>query len=92
MKVTYNFDRPLAVRESRFAELDRRRVNKKDAKYVVITNRDAYYGTHEPHGGGEHYFKSLSTARAWAQHYSDLCDHVAGIFVAPRFVEGVSCR
>lgn len=92
--MNYNHNRSYEEREKRFAELSQKQVNKDAAKYVVVTTRDAAEGCFNGHNpsGNDHYFDSLRTARAWAQHYSDTCDHVCGIFQAPKFIEKVDVR
>lgn len=92
--MTYNYNRSSEEREKRFSELSQKQVDKDAAKYVVVTTRDAADGCFDCHNptGNDHYFDSLRTARAWAQHYSDTCDHVCGIFQAPKFIEGVDVR
>ena len=92
--MTYNYNRSHDDREKRFEELTQKRVKLgEDAKYVVICTRDANDGTFDIGYSSEiNYFSSLRTARAWAEHFSDLHDHVAGIFRAPTFIEGVDVR
>ena len=88
---TYNFDRSYDERRKRYLELDDKRCSQEQAKYVVLTNRDAYYGRFDSDRDAV-FFTNKRTAIAWAQHYSDIADNVAGIFKMPEFVGGVSCR
>jgi len=95
MSLTYNHNRSYDERDKRFSELTKKQVNGRydDAKYVVITTRDAADGCFSDVGEHErHYFKHPATAIAWAQHYSDLHDHVAGVFKAPEFICRVDVR
>ena len=93
MTVTYNFDRSLDQRRKKYKELKAKKVSKSDAKYCVVTTRDGYYGDFtDGFSDDRHYFTNKRTAIAFAQHYSDICDHVAGVFRLPEFITGVSCR
>tara|TARA_Y100000004_G_scaffold182122_1_gene228495 strand:+ start:445 stop:720 length:276 start_codon:yes stop_codon:yes gene_type:complete len=91
--MTYNFDRTYEQRHNRYAQLAAKQVTPSEGKYCVITTRDAYYGDFsDGFSNDRHYFTNKRTAVAYAQHYSDICDHVAGVFKMPEFIEGVSCR
>lgn len=87
----YNYNRSYEERHKRFAELSMKRCTQSEAKYVVIHNRDAYYGDFSMERDCD-YFTNLSTAKAWAMHYSDTCDHTCGIFKMPKFIQGVDVR
>ena len=93
MTITYNFDRSYEERNRRYKELSAKQVQKHEAKYCVVCTRDGYDGDFtDGFSNDRHYFTNKRTAIAWAQHYSDTCDHVAGVFRMPEFVAGVSCR
>jgi hypothetical protein len=88
----YNFDRPYEQRIARYKELSDKQVTQDLAKWVVITTRDAYYGDFRYGlGSDRHYFTNKRTALAYAQHYTDIHDHSAGVFRMPEFICGVSC-
>ena len=92
--MSYNHDRSLDQRRKRYKELMSKQVTPSEAKYVVICTRDAADGHY---GDGFnydkfHYFANRATAIAWAQHYSDICDHVAGVFKRPEFIARVDVR
>lgn len=91
---TYNHNRSYEQRNKRFLELDAKQCDfSSEAKYVVITTREGADGDSRDgfHNDG-FYFRSRATAIAWAQHYSDLCDHVAGVFKMPEFIARVDVR
>ena len=93
MTVTYNFNRTLDQRHKRYNELAAKKVDKSAAKYCVVCTRDGYYGDFtDGFSNDRAYFTNRATAIAYAQHYSDICDHVAGVFKMPQFIAGVSCR
>ena len=93
MTITYNFDRSFDQRNTRYNELAEKQCKSTEAKYVVITTREGYYGDYlEARNDNRHYFTNRQTAIAFAQHYSDIYDHVAGVFKMPVFIGGVSCR
>ena len=92
MTITYNHNRSYDERQKRMSTLEIKQVVASQAKYVVITNRDAADGCFEGRDHERHYFKHRATAIAWAQHYSDLCDHVAGVFKMPEFICRVDVR
>ena len=93
MTLTYNHDRSLDQRHKRFHELAAKQVTKYEAKYNVITTRDGADGDFCGNSSVDHhYFTSRATAVAYAQHYSDICDHVAGIFKMPEFIARVDVR
>lgn len=91
--VQYNFDRPFQQRVDRFNELSDKQATQAEGKWAVITTRDAYYGDfHRGFESDRHYFTNKRTALAYAQHYTDIHDHSAGVFRMPEFICGVSCR
>ena len=93
MTLTYNHDRSLDQRHKRYYELTRKQCVPSEAKYCVITTRDGADGDFRNGFNNDcHYFKSRATAVAWAQHYSDICDHVAGVFKMPEFIARVDVR
>tara|TARA_B100000035_G_scaffold266132_1_gene238746 strand:+ start:127 stop:399 length:273 start_codon:yes stop_codon:yes gene_type:complete len=90
--MTYNFNRSYDQRNNRLNELSNKQVTPSEGKYCVITTRDAYDGDFTSSSNDRHYFTNKRTAIAYAQHYSDICDHVAGVFKMPEFIGGISCR
>lgn len=93
MTITYNFDRSFDQRNTRYNELAEKQCKSTEAKYVVVTTRDGYDGDfRDGFSNDRHYFTNRQTAIAFAQHYSDIYDHVAGVFKMPVFIGGVSCR
>ena len=91
MTVTYNYNRSYDERRKRYLELDSKRCSQSEAKYCVITTRDAAWGRFDINDHAT-YFKHYPTALAWAQHYSDISDHVAGVFRMPQFMCRVDVR
>lgn len=89
---TYNHNRSYDERQKRMSALEIKQVPESQAKYVVITNRAAAGGCFEGRHYERHFFKHRATAIAWAQHYSDICDHVAGVFKMPEFIAKVDVR
>ena len=93
MTLTYNHDRSYDARNKRLEELTAKQVVPSEAKYCVITTRDGADGDYrDGFSNDRHYFKNRATAVAWAQHYSDMCDHVAGVFKMPEFIARVDVR
>lgn len=93
MTVTYNFDRSYEERNRRYKELSTKQCVPSEAKYCVVCTRDGYDGDFcDGFSNDRHYFNNRRTAIAWAQHYSDTHDHVAGVFKMPEYIAGVSCR
>jgi len=93
MTLTYNHTRRYEQRQARYDELTAKQVAQSEGKYCVITTRDAADGDfRDGFSNDRHYFKSRATAVAWAQHYSDMCDHVAGVFKMPEFICRVDVR
>ena len=92
MTVTYNHNRSYDERRKRWRELDAKRCSQSEAKYCVITNRDAAWGQFDYTGNDVTYFTHRATAIAWAQHYSDISDHCAGVFKMPEFICRVDVR
>lgn len=93
MTITYNHNRSYDERHKRYDELTVKQVGNHEAKYVVIITRDGADGDFiAGHGNDRYYFKHRATAIAWAQHYSDICDHVAGVFKMPEFICRVDVR
>ena len=91
--MTYNFNRSYDQRNNRLVELSDKQVTPSEGKYCVITTRDAYDGDFtDGFSNDRHYFTNKRTAIAYAQHYSDIYDHVAGVFKMPEFIGGISCR
>jgi len=91
--MNYNFDRSYDERHRRMRELDSKQVAKKSATYCVVCTRDGHDGDFsDGFSNNRHYFANKRTAIAWAQHYSDTNDHVAGVFKTPEFIGGVDCR
>lgn len=89
----YNFDRPYEQRIARYKELSDKQVTQDKGKWVVITSRLAYYGDFRHRAESDrHYFTNKRTALAYAQHYTDVHDHCAGVFRMPQFICGVACR
>ena len=90
---SYNFDRSYDQRNTRYNELAEKQVTPSEGKYCVVTTRDGYDGDfRDGFSNDRHYFTNRQTAIAFAQHYSDIYDHVAGVFKMPVFIGGVSCR
>ena len=90
---SYNFNRTFDQRNTRYNELAEKQVTKAEAKYCVNTTRNGYDGNFcDGFSKNCHYFTNRQTAIAFAQHYSDIYDHVAGVFKMPVFIGGVSCR
>ena len=95
MTVTYNHERSYDERQKRFAELTNKQVTQwcSTRKYCVVTTRDGADGDYQDgFNNDHHYFTHRATAIAWAQHYSDMCDHVAGVFKVPEFICRVDVR
>lgn len=93
MTLTYNYERSHEQRLQRYRELTAKQCGPSAAKYVVVTTRDGadgdfLYGSKDD----RHYFTHRATAIAWAQHYSDMHDHVAGVFKVPEFIGRVDVR
>ena len=90
---SYNFDRSFDQRNTRYNELAATQVPRDEGKYVVVCTRDGADGDFcDGFSNQRHYFTNRQTAIAFAQHYSDIYDHVAGVFKMPVFIGGVSCR
>ena len=93
MTVTYNHNRSYEERQKRYDELCNKQVTKHEAKYVVVCTRDGADGDFcDGFSNDRHYFTHRATAIAFAQHYSDTNDHVAGVFQMPKFVCRVDVR
>ena len=93
MTITYNHDRSWEARHKRYYQLKDKQCVPSEAKYCVVTTRDGADGDfRDGFSNDRHYFKSRATAVAFAQHYSDLCDHVAGVFRMPEFICRVDVR
>lgn len=91
--MTYNHNRSYHERSKRYEELRAKQVAQSEAKYCVVTTRDGAEGDfRDGFSSDRHYFKHRATAIAWAQHYSDMCDHVAGVFKMPEFIARVDVR
>ena len=88
---SYNFDRSYDQRNTRYNELAEKQVTKAEGKYCVVTTRNGYDGNFcDSFSNNCHYFTNRQTAIAFAQHYSDIYNHVAGVFKMPVFIGGVS--
>ena len=93
MTLTYNHNRSYEERHKRYRELCAKTCVPSEATYCVVTTRDGADGDfRDGFNDDRYYFKSRATAIAWAQHYSDICDHVAGVFQMPKFVCRVDVR
>ena len=93
MTLTYNHNRSYEQRQKRYEELTAKQVAPSEAKYCVVTTRDGADGDfRDGFSNDRHYFKLAATAICWAQHYSDLYDHVAGVFKMPEFIARVDVR
>ena len=93
MTRTYNHNRPYSIRDKRYEELSDKRCVPSEAKYCVVTTRDGADGDfRDGFSNDRHYFKNCTTAVAFAQHYSDIEDHVAGVFKMPEFICRVDVR
>ena len=93
MNYTYNHNRPYVQRKKRFDELEMKQVPRQKAKYCVVTTRDGADGDFcDGFSDERHYFTHRATAIAFAQHYSDIHDHVAGVFKMPEFICRVDVR
>lgn len=93
MTVTYNYDRSYDARNKRYNELWKKGVAKSEARYTVVCTRNAADGDFTSgHSGQRFYFKHRATAIAFAQHYSDMYDHVAGVYRMPEFIARVDVR
>lgn len=91
--MNYNFDRSFEQRVDRYHELSDKQVTPSEGKWVVITTRNAYDGDfHDGFERDRHFFTNKRTALAFAQHYTDIHDHSAGVFRMPEFICGVYCR
>ena len=92
--MTYNFDRPYAVREKRCDELERKACIRADARFVVIRGYAANDGLGEVlscSSERQTFFDNLRTARAYAQHASDCYDSPFGVY-RYEFIEGIDNR
>ena len=90
---SYNFNRSYDQRSARYYELAATQVPSSEGKYCVVTTRGGADGDfRDGFDKDRHYFTNRQTAIAFAQHYSDIYDHVAGVFKMPEFIGGVSCR
>ena len=93
MTITYNHDRTYDQRHKRYHELCLKQCVLSEAKYCVVTTRDGADGDFcDGYPNDRHYFTNRATAIAFAQHYSDMCDHVAGVFKMPQFICRVDVR
>ena len=93
MTVTYNFNRTYDQRNTRYNELFEKKVTKSEAKYCVVTTRDGADGDFcDGFSNDRYYFTNRRTAIAFAQHYSDMNDHVAGVFKMPQFISRIDVR
>ena len=93
MTVTYNHNRSYDERHKRYDELESKQVVPSEAKYCVITTRDGADGDFSSGVSSDRvYFTNRRTAIAFAQHYSDVNDHVAGVFKMPEFIARVDVR
>ena len=93
MTVTYNHNRSLEERHKRYNELCQKMCVPSEAKYCVVATRDGADGDfRDGFSNDRHYFKHRATAIAWAQHFSDMCDHVAGVYKMPEFICRVDVR
>ena len=90
---SYNFDRTYDQRNTRYNELAEKQVTKAEAKYCVNTTRNGHDGNFcDCFSNNCHYFTNRRTAIAFAQHYSDMYDHVAGVFKMPEFIARIDVR
>jgi len=93
MTITYNFDRTYDQRNARYNELAATQVPRDEGKYVVVCTRDGADGDFcDGFSNDRHYFTNRQTAIAFAQHYSDMYDHVAGVFKMPQFISRIDVR
>ena len=93
MTITYNHDRTFDQRNDRYNELHAKQVVPSEAKYCVVTTRDGADGDfRDGFSNDRYYFSHRATAIAFAQHYSDIYDHVAGVFTMPKFICKVDVR
>ena len=93
MTVTYNFNRTYDQRNTRYNELHTKQVTPSEGKYCVVTTRDGADGDFsDGFSDNRYYFTNRRTAIAFAQHYSDIYDHVAGVFKMPEFIARVDVR
>lgn len=93
MTLTYNHNRSLDERDKRYEELLAKAVLKSQAKYVVVCTNDGADGDFcDGFRDDRQYFTHRATAIAFAQHYSDTNDHVAGVFKMPEFIARVDVR
>ena len=89
--MTYNFDRPYQQRKARLNELEKKAVKKSIGSYMVIIGSDAYYGDETGAFSTEtYYFENIRTAKAFAQHFTDIYDRRAGLFTTPKFICGIA--
>lgn len=94
MSYTYNHDRSYDERSRRCDELERKACLRADARFVVIRGYDAYDGLGEVLSRSlerQTFFDNLRTARAYAQHASDMHDCQYGIY-RYEFIQGVDVR
>lgn len=93
MTITYNHNRSLDTRHKRYNELCAKQCLPSEAKYAVITTHNGADGDfRDGFPNDRHYFTNRATAIAFAQHYSDMCDHVAGVYKMPEFICKVDVR
>lgn len=93
MTITYNHNRTYDERKKRYDELLDKQCVPSEAKYCVVTTRDGADGDfRDGFSNDRYYFKHRATAIAFAQHYSDTHDHVAGVFKMPQFICRVDVR
>ena len=89
----YNYERSLDQRHQRYNELCAKQVTEAEAKYCVITTRDGHDGDfRDGFSNDRHYYTHRATAIAFAQHYSDICDHVAGVYKMPELIARIDVR
>ena len=89
--MTYNYKRPYEQRKARLDELTKKAVKKSIGSYMVIIGSDAYYGDETGAFSTEtYYFENIRTAKAFAQHFTDIYDRRAGLFKTPKFICGIA--
>lgn len=91
----YNHLRPYAERHRRLRQLEAKKVpyESEKAKFIVVPTREGFCGKLDLFSAEQWVcFENLQTARSYAMHYSDMYDHVAGVFRKPEFLGGYDVR
>lgn len=93
MTYAYNYNRSFEQRVKRYVELSAKAVVPSEAKYVVVCTRNGADGDFfNGSSYDRHYFTHRATAIAFAQHFSDINENVAGVYKMPEFIRRADVR